>query len=331
VHEKYIALDIRRTRCAQAGRSAGYVFRYRCIPPETTFRPDRPPVGGTTYDPYGNRTAHTGTSDTAIGYSGNWADASTGLVYLRARDYDPATGQFLTVDPALNLTHQPYAYTGNNPLLATDPLGLWTIDNGLDWLAGSMLHGPGANITSFIVGFGDAASFGASQLARNAWSPGSDCTVAKDGFYFAGQVTGTVASTVAYGGGAASAAGRVSSAGKLFDAGEAITGAERGVAGTAKAAGRAAEAGEGGVGTFLYQKLGSEGEHLKYGITKNPATRYTAAEMNGGELNILASGAKTDMLALERSLHEWLPIGPEEGQSFYILKQIVNGLRPPPY
>ena len=288
-------------------------------------------TGATTYDPYGNRTAHTGTSDTAIGYSGNWADASTGLVYLRARDYDPATGQFLTVDPALNLTHQPYAYTGNNPLLATDPLGLWTIDNGLDWLAGSMLHGPGANITSFIVGFGDAASFGASQLARNAWSPGSDCTVAKDGFYFAGQVTGTVASTVAYGGGAASAAGRVSSAGKLFDAGEAITGAERGVAGTAKAAGRAAEAGEGGVGTFLYQKLGSEGEHLKYGITKNPATRYTAAEMNGGELNILASGAKTDMLALERSLHEWLPIGPEEGQSFYILKQIVNGLRPPPY
>ena len=85
------------------------------------------------------------------------------------------------------------------------------------------------------------------------------------------------------------------------------------------------------MGTFLYQKLGSEGEHLKYGITKNPATRYTAAEMNGGELNILASGAKTDMLALERSLHEWLPIGPEEGQSFYILKQIVNGLRPPPY
>jgi len=28
-------------------RSAGYFFRYRCIPPETTFRPDRPPVGGT--------------------------------------------------------------------------------------------------------------------------------------------------------------------------------------------------------------------------------------------------------------------------------------------
>ena len=28
-------------------RSAGYFFRYRCSPPETTFRPDRPSVSGT--------------------------------------------------------------------------------------------------------------------------------------------------------------------------------------------------------------------------------------------------------------------------------------------
>lgn len=83
--------------------------------------------------------------------------------------------------------------------------------------------------------------------------------------------------------------------------------------------------------TVLYQKLGSAGEHLKYGITKNPATRYTSKEMNGGSLNILARGSKQDMLALERSLHETLPIGPEEGQLFYIQKQIANGLRPPPY
>jgi hypothetical protein len=53
--------------------------------------------------------------------------------------------------------------------------------------------------------------------------------------------------------------------------------------------------------------------------------------MNGGSLNILARGPKQDMLALERSLHEWLPIGPEERQLFYIQKQIANGLRPPPY
>jgi hypothetical protein len=83
--------------------------------------------------------------------------------------------------------------------------------------------------------------------------------------------------------------------------------------------------------TFLYQKLSSTGEHLKYGITKNPATRYTSAELNGGWLNILASGSRQDMLALERSLHETLPIGPEEGQTPYIWIQVAKGLRPPPY
>jgi len=37
------------------------------------------------------------------------------------------------------------------------------------------------------------------------------------------------------------------------------------------------------------------------------------------------------MLELERKLHENLPIGPEEGQKFYIQKQIGKGLKPPPY
>jgi hypothetical protein len=82
---------------------------------------------------------------------------------------------------------------------------------------------------------------------------------------------------------------------------------------------------------YLYEKLSSTGEHLKYGYTKNLETRYTQAEMNGGRLNILAYGPKEDMLALERNLHENLPIGPEEGQTFYIGIQVAKGLRPPPY
>jgi RHS repeat-associated protein len=81
-------------------------------------------VGTTEYDPYGNRTNHTGTADTAIGYSGNWADPTTGLVYLRARDYDPATAQFLTVDPLVDQTEQPYAYVADNPLNNSDQTGL---------------------------------------------------------------------------------------------------------------------------------------------------------------------------------------------------------------
>lgn len=77
-----------------------------------------------TYDAYGTLTHHTGSASSAIGYTGNWADPTTGLIYLRARDYDPTTAQFLTVDPAITSTHQPYAYAGNNPVQNTDPLGL---------------------------------------------------------------------------------------------------------------------------------------------------------------------------------------------------------------
>ena len=44
------------------------------------------------------------------------------------RYYDPGTDQFLSVDPDLAETGQPYAFTGDDPLNATDPLGLWKRD-----------------------------------------------------------------------------------------------------------------------------------------------------------------------------------------------------------
>ena len=51
-------------------------------------------------------------------------DAETGFQYLRARYYDPATGQFLTRDPIEAETREPYGYVGGNPLNETDPAGL---------------------------------------------------------------------------------------------------------------------------------------------------------------------------------------------------------------
>jgi hypothetical protein len=83
--------------------------------------------------------------------------------------------------------------------------------------------------------------------------------------------------------------------------------------------------------TYLYQKVGSTGEHLKFGVTVNPLTRYSQEQLAGGQLRILTSGTRQDMLQLERNLHETLPIGPEERQSFYIQKQIELGLTPPPH
>jgi RHS repeat-associated protein len=78
-----------------------------------------------TYDAYGNTTGHTGTATTPLGYDGQYTSSDTGLIYLRARIYDPATAQFLTVDPLEKLTREPYSYAADNPLNHYDPSGLF--------------------------------------------------------------------------------------------------------------------------------------------------------------------------------------------------------------
>jgi RHS repeat-associated protein len=83
-------------------------------------------VGTFSYDAYGNLTSSTGTATTPFGYAGQYTDSESGLQYLRARYYDPQTAQFLTVDPLVGLTQQPYGYSGNNPTNASDPSGLAT-------------------------------------------------------------------------------------------------------------------------------------------------------------------------------------------------------------
>ena len=56
------------------------------------------------------------------------------------RYYDSATGQFLSVDPEVATTGQPYSFTGDDPLNKTDPLGLrgWTWWQGRwQWFKGN--------------------------------------------------------------------------------------------------------------------------------------------------------------------------------------------------
>ena len=133
-----------------------------------------------TFDAFGTRISHTGPTDSAIGFTGNLTDADTGLLYLRARDYDPKTGQFLTVDPALDSTHQPYAYTGNNPLQRTDPLGL---------SAQEVLN----NVMSAGAGALDGLSGGVSSVLLEALVPGYDCFIKEyDTAFQIGSVTAQV-------------------------------------------------------------------------------------------------------------------------------------------
>lgn len=59
-----------------------------------------------------------------VGPSPSKSCASAGLIYLRARAYDPKTAQFLSVDPLVELTRAPYTYASDNPLNKGDPAGL---------------------------------------------------------------------------------------------------------------------------------------------------------------------------------------------------------------
>ena len=77
------------------------------------------------YDAYGNRTYSSEVVSNPFGYAGEYTDAESGFIYLRARYYDPSTQQFLSVDPLLASTQEAYAYTGGNPLNSTDPTGLY--------------------------------------------------------------------------------------------------------------------------------------------------------------------------------------------------------------
>ncbi len=76
------------------------------------------------YDAYGNILESPGTLEQPYTYTGREFDSESGLLYYRARYYDPTTGRFLQKDPiglagGLNL----YGYVDVNPVNYTDPSG----------------------------------------------------------------------------------------------------------------------------------------------------------------------------------------------------------------
>jgi RHS repeat-associated protein len=92
------------------------------------------------YDSFGNVSG--GPAPTGYGYTGRELDADTGLMYYRARWYDPQQGRFLSMDPLgfsggdVNL----YAYVLNNPANFRDPTGTQRADRDrpgdIEWARG---------------------------------------------------------------------------------------------------------------------------------------------------------------------------------------------------
>lgn len=94
--------------------------------------------GTVKYDAYGvefDQSGNMALPDSAGGdfrFHGQWKDAVSGLYYLRARDYDPVSGRFLSTDPAEPDLREPesinrYAFANSNPYWYLDPSGRFTL------------------------------------------------------------------------------------------------------------------------------------------------------------------------------------------------------------
>ena len=57
-------------------------------------------------------------------FNGKELDDATVMYYYGARYYDPRISIFVSVDPLAEQTMEPYLYTGNNPIMFTDPTGM---------------------------------------------------------------------------------------------------------------------------------------------------------------------------------------------------------------
>jgi RHS repeat-associated protein len=80
------------------------------------------------YDVFGKPLITASHVDNDFQYTGEQVDDETGLIYLRARYYDPEIGRFISRDPFAGFDTAPqslnrYTYVQNNPVVYTDPSG----------------------------------------------------------------------------------------------------------------------------------------------------------------------------------------------------------------
>jgi RHS repeat-associated protein len=130
-------------------------------------------LNSTQYDAWGRPKS---ALSTPFGFTGELQDQSTGLVYLRARWYDPNTGTFTGFRWAADeswdnvpYSHHPYAYALSNPLQYTDPSGRFACALGLaggppGWIAAAvctLVTYVGAAIAGAVIGTGLACATGA--------------------------------------------------------------------------------------------------------------------------------------------------------------------------
>jgi RHS repeat-associated protein len=95
-------------------------------------------------------------------YRGYWYDQHLGIYHVRHRAYDPSIQRWLQPDPAMFVDGlNRYAYCGNRPFSAYDPMGLFSVSE----FVGDYLHNAGAGISEL----GDHLT-GATRREDAAWA-----------------------------------------------------------------------------------------------------------------------------------------------------------------
>jgi RHS repeat-associated protein len=149
------------------------------------------------YDEYGQVLEDTNPGFQPFGYAGGLYDPDTGLVRFGARDYDPEIGRWLAKDPVrfdggLNL----YEYVESNPIMLTDPSGLWAWGDPLP-----------QGVVNACAGLGDGVSLGLTTGIRELMGT-NDVVDPSSPEYVGGLVAGVAITSRGYATGAELSIGR---------------------------------------------------------------------------------------------------------------------------
>ena len=88
-------------------------------------------VSSYVYDAFGTQLNSNANDTNPFRYTGEYFDAETGFIYLRARYMNPETGRFISEDPVSDGVNW-YAYAAGNPVRYSDPSGLFIVLTGIE-------------------------------------------------------------------------------------------------------------------------------------------------------------------------------------------------------
>jgi RHS repeat-associated protein len=89
------------------------------------------------YLPYGAKRGGDTLTTTQHGFLAQTEDDAAGLAYLNNRYHDPMLGVFISVDPLVDMTGEPYIYASGNPTTLSDPTGLCSVVAGEFYCGGT--------------------------------------------------------------------------------------------------------------------------------------------------------------------------------------------------